>query len=164
MLINNATHQRETLKAIFCNTSNQGGLQPPVNFKINALGMLIWYHSIAMGLFFPNTLKVHKSYVLRQNDVTVAIFGYIADLQWNIDQNRFFRQNNSKYYHFARWFAFICCRDSSTPHPLTLTAYPTPLRWCPTFFIKMTAKESFFSTLGENRQVGYNHPLCLDEG
>ena len=57
--------------------------------------MFIWYHSIAMGLFFPNIPnKVQTTYVWRHNDVIIVDFAQTTDLQWNIGRNWVFRQKN----------------------------------------------------------------------
>ena len=40
------------------------------------------------------------------NDVIIADFAKIGDLQWNIVQNRIFRQKGSKYRNFTGVFAY----------------------------------------------------------
>ena len=70
-------------KLFFYNKTNHEGCCNPLwTWKINAWRMLIWYHSIAMGLlisYIPT--RVQTSRVWRQNDVTIAEFAHIGDFQ-----------------------------------------------------------------------------------
>ena len=62
--------------------------------------MLIWYHGIAMGLFISYIPKSTNIHVWRHNDVIIADFAQIADLQWNRTYRPkmiFSPQKSSKY-------------------------------------------------------------------
>ena len=68
---------------------------PLWTWKINAWGMLIWYHCIAMGLLFPYIpQKVIITHVWHHNDVIIDDFAQFGDFQWNIGQSLIFCQKS----------------------------------------------------------------------
>ena len=69
--------------------------------------MLIWYHSIAMSFLFPYIQKSTNFHVLRPNDVIISNSAQIADLQWNIGQNRIFLPKKFQISEFQRFCFFF---------------------------------------------------------
>ena len=56
---------------------------------------MLRYHDIAMDLLFPYKPKEVRTFVNDDNNVIIADFAQIVNLQWNICQNWIFLQKSS---------------------------------------------------------------------
>ena len=71
--------------------------------------MLIWYHGIAMGLFFPYIPKqvqkksMYDVTMMSYSPGLIIDFAQTTDLPWNIGWNR---QKSSKDRNFTGFFAY----------------------------------------------------------